>query len=84
VPYRSAAPAWHTRVRVVLVSVVTVVACTACVTPDSEHVNSIIRDLNARQVTSCVFIQGNAAAYLTVRIVTATGGAVLTDCLEIR
>jgi hypothetical protein len=58
--------------------------CTSCVTPDSANVDAIIRDLNARQATSCVFVQGNAAAYLTVRIITATGGASLTDCLQIR
>jgi hypothetical protein len=83
-PHRSPAPAWHARVRIALVSLVTVVACTACVRPDSEQVDSLIRDLNARQATSCVYIQGNAAAYLTVRIITATGGALLTDCLDIR
>jgi hypothetical protein len=40
--------------------------------------------LNARDVTSCVFWQGNASAYLSVRGVTATGGATLDQCQTLR
>ena len=36
--------------------------------------------LNAREVTSCIWVQGSAPPYAAMRSVTATGGATLQDC----
>lgn len=45
---------------------------------------SMMASLNERQVTSCIFWDGHASAYLSVKGVTATGGATLEACRTLR
>ncbi len=43
--------------------------------------HGFIADLNERRVQSCIYYEGNAAAYVRVRGVTATGGMSLSECM---
>jgi hypothetical protein len=55
-----------------------------CATPDSEHLDNLIRDLNARDAKSCVEIQGAFAPYGFFKVITATGGIDLGTCIKNR
>lgn len=40
--------------------------------------------LDARNVTSCITATGMYAPFVVVRVLTATGGATVQDCAELR
>jgi hypothetical protein len=74
-------PAW---LRVALISLSVLLGGTACVTPDSEFVSTWVRDLEARGVQSCLYYEGHGGPYVSIRGVTATGGATLEECFARR
>lgn len=48
------------------------------------NMTSLMQALQERQVTSCLYYQGMAGIYGSVRGVTATGGATLEQCERLR
>lgn len=49
-----------------------------------RQVSQLVEDMNARQMTSCLWYQGSAGPYGFIRGVTATGGAALEMCIKER
>ena len=49
-------------------------------TSGCSSLGSLAEMLNARQVQSCLYYDGNAGPYLRVKGITATGGVNLQDC----
>ena len=50
---------------------------TAC-----QSVASLSHELSERQVTSCIWANGGYPPFGSLRVVTATGGAQLSECLK--
>ena len=46
--------------------------------------HNFVVDLNDRKVESCVYYEGNSAGYVRVRGVIATGGLLISDCMEVK
>lgn len=55
-----------------------------CLAGCTSNVADIVTALNDRQVTSCIFLTGSYGPFVGLRVITATGGATITDCDELR
>lgn len=53
------------------------VLCSGC-----QSVAGLAESLNTREVTSCIYATGAIGPYAQARIVSATGGASLSMCLD--
>lgn len=60
-----------------LVTLLGLLTCQGC-----ADYQALLDGLSSRQVTSCVWLSGAAGPWVSVRAVTATGGAELAQCMQ--